>query len=265
MLEPDQRYVSGVLGLLDLLAAPFLVLLQRSLNRRGALHGVGQCNRVFHRKLGAGTDREMRGRLGISQQHHIVLDPSLAADHRKITPHRAIDQERMPFEEPAENLSHPIGRLLLAQALKPRALESLGIGLEDPGRAPDLVLIGVRDERTPFGFLKDKREGIERPGRAHPGEHIGAEVHLGLEVLDILFAEAAVDAVGQHHQIGIGEARLVFDVGLEQQRDAEFARPLLQDQEQRAARAAAEAVAADPVHRAAKVHGDIVPIGELAG
>ena len=49
------------------------------------------------------------------------------------------------------------------------------------------------------------------------------------------------------------------------QGDAEFARPLLQDQEQRAARAAAEAVAADPVHRAAEVHGDIVPIGEFLG
>ena len=121
------------------------------------------------------------------------------------------------------------------------------------------------DKRTPFGFLKDKGEGIERPGRAHPGEHIGAKIHLGLEVLDIFVAEAAVDAVGQHHQIGIGKARLVLDVGLEQQRDAEFAGPLLQDQEQRAARAAAEAVAADPVHRAAKVHGDVIPIGELLG
>ncbi len=80
----------------------------------------------------------------------------------------------------------------------------------------------------------------------------------------IFVAEAAVDAVGQHHQIGIGKARLVLDVGLEQQGDAELARPLLQDQEQRAARAAAETVAADPVHRAAEMHGDIVPIGELA-
>jgi hypothetical protein len=82
---------------------------------------------------------------------------------------------------------------------------------------------------------------------------------------DIFVAEAAVDAVGQHHQIGVGEARLVVDVGLEHQVDAEFARALLQDQEQLAARAAAKAVAADPVHRAAEVHGDIVPIGEFLG
>jgi hypothetical protein len=38
-----------------------------------------------------------------------------------------------------------------------------------------------------------------------------------------------------------------------------------QDQKQRATRAATKTVAADPVHRAAEVHRDIVPIGELLG
>ena len=120
MLEPDQRHVGGMLGLLDFLAAAVFVLLQRGLDRRRALHGVGQRDRVFHRELGAGADREMRGRLGVAEQHHVVLDPALAADHREIAPHRAIDQERMPFEEPAENLRHPVGGLLLAQALRAR-------------------------------------------------------------------------------------------------------------------------------------------------
>ena len=47
--------------------------------------------------------------------------------------------------------------------------------------------------------------------------------------------------------------------------NAELARPLLQDHQQHAARAAAKAVAADPMHRAAEMHGDIVPIGEFLG
>ena len=148
---------------------------------------------------------------------------------------------------------------------KPGALEGFRIGLEDPGRAAHFILIGVGDERAPLGFLENEREGVERPGRAHPGEHVGADIHLGLEVLGIFVAETAVDAVGQYHEIGIGKARLVVDIGLEQQGDAELARPLLQDQQQHPARAAAEAVAADPVHRAAEVHGDIVPIGEFLG
>ena len=81
----------------------------------------------------------------------------------------------------------------------------------------------------------------------------------------VFIAEAAVDAVGQHHEVGIGKARLVVDLGLEVQPDAEFTRAFLQDQQQLAARAAAKAVAADAVYGAAEVHGDIVPIGEFLG
>ena len=171
----------------------------------------------------------------------------------------------MAFEEPAEDPGHSIGRLLLVQAGKAGTLKGFGIGLEDPGRAPGFILIGVRNERAPLGLLEDEGEGVERPGRAHPREHVGAQIDLGLKMRDIFLAEATVDAVGQHHQIGIGKAGLVLDVGLEDQGDAEFARPLLQDQEQLAARAAAKAVAADPMHRAAEMHGDIVPIGKFLG
>ena len=265
MLEPDQRHVGGVLDLLDLLAPAMLVGLQRGIDRRRLRHGVGERNRVFHRELGAGADREMRGRLGVAKQHHVVLDPALAADHREIAPHRAVDQQRMAVEEPAENLGHPIGGLLFAQAFEPGALEGFGIGLENPGRAPRFILIGMRDERAPLGLLEDEGEGVERLGRAHPGELVGAQIDLRLEVVDVLVAEAAVDAVGEHDQIGIGKAAFVVDIGFEQDRHAEFAGALLQDQQQRPARAAAKTVAADAVHGAAEMHGDVVPIGEFLG
>src|SRR5262249_40624437 len=61
------------------------------------------------------------------------------------------------------------------------------------------------------------------------------------------------------------ETRLVVDLGLEMQGHAKLACPLLQDQKQLASRAAAESVAADPMHGAAEVHGDIVPIREFLG
>src|SRR3954454_18525230 len=171
----------------------------------------------------------------------------------------------MPLEEPTENAAHSIGRLLLVQTLKSGAFEGLGIGLEDPGRASHLVLIGVRDEWSPFGLLEDKGEGVVGTGRPHPGELVGPNIHLRLKVLDILVAEATVDAVGQYHKIGFSKARLIIDVSLEQQSDAEFARALLQDQKQPAARAAAKPVAADTVHRAAEMHGDIIPVGKFLG
>ncbi len=126
-------------------------------------------------------------------------------------------------------------------------------------------MIGVGDERPPLGLLEDEGEGIERPGRAHPGKLVGAQIDLGLKMIDVFVAKAAVDAVGQHHEIGIGKPALVVDIGFELKRHAEFAGALLQDQQQHAARAAAKAVAADAVDGAAEMHGDIVPIGEFLG
>ena len=171
----------------------------------------------------------------------------------------------MAVEEPAENFGHAIGGLPFAQAFEAGARKRLGVGLEDPGRAAGFVLVGMRDERPPLGLLENEGEGIERPGRAHPRELVGAQIDLGLKMVDIFVAEAAVDAVGEHDQIGIGEAAFVVDIGFELERYAEFAGALLQDQEQHAPRTAAKAVAADAMDGAAEVHGDVVPIGEFLG
>ena len=205
MLEPDQRHVGGVLGLLDLLAPAVLVGLQGRIHCRRLRHRLCERDGVFHGEFGAGADREMRGRLGVAEQHHVVLDPALAADHREIAPHRTVDQQPVLAEEPAENLRHAIGGLLFAQAFQAGARKGLGIGLEDRGRAAGFILIGVGDERAPLRLLEDEGEGIERPGRAHPGELVGAQIDLGTEMLDVFVAKTAVDAVGEHDQIGIGK------------------------------------------------------------
>ena len=86
-----------------------------------------------------------------------------------------------------------------------------------------------------------------------------------LEMIGESFPETAVDAVGQHHEIGVGKAADFIDLGFEHQMNAKFARPLLQDHEQHAPRAAAKAVAADAMHRAAEMHGDVVPVSEFLG
>src|ERR1700730_2632658 len=119
---------------------------------------------------------------------------------------------------------------------RPCALEGCGIRFKNPGRASHFILIGVGDERTPFGLLKNERKSVERPGRAHPGEFVGTKVHLGLEVLGELVAEATVDTIGQHDEVCVGKASDFVDVGFEHQVDAEFARPLLQNSQQLAVR-----------------------------
>ena len=112
-------------------------------------------------------------------------------------------------------LRHPVSGLLFAQALEPGTLKGFGIGLENPGRASRFILIGVRDERPPLRLLEDEGEGVERLGRTHPREFVGAQVDLRLEMFDVLVAETAVDAVGDHDEIGIGKPRFVVDVCLE--------------------------------------------------
>ena len=92
----------------------------------------------------------------------------------------------MPTEEPAEDLRHPLSRPLLVEPHQPGAFKCLGIGLEKPGRAAGLILIGMRDERAPLRLLENESESIERLGRAHPGEIIGADIDLRLEVIDVL-------------------------------------------------------------------------------
>jgi S-adenosylmethionine synthetase len=76
---------------------------------------------------------------------------------------------------------------------------------------------------------------------------LGRRSTSGCETLDIFVTEVAVDAISQHDQIVVASANVDSSVILdfEQQMDAEFAGAVLQDQhQQRAARTAAEAVAA---------------------
>src|ERR1700741_1740456 len=117
----------------------------------------------------------------------------------------------MSSEKPAENLRHAVGGLPFIKALQALPFKCPWSGLENPGRAASLVLIGMRDKRTPLGLLEDEGEGIERTRRSHPRKVVGADVDLGLEVFDMLFTEAAVDAVGEDDQVGAGEARFILD------------------------------------------------------
>ena len=88
MLEPDEGDVSGMLRFFDLLA-PLCFEMSKCRARvfsAGRTECLEQCNAVFHRELGAGADRKMRGRLGVSDQDHVARNPALAANSRKIAP-----------------------------------------------------------------------------------------------------------------------------------------------------------------------------------
>ena len=95
VLEPHQRDVGRVLGLFHLVAPPRLEVRERGGNV--AVVGGPEClverDPVLHRQLGAGADGEMRRRLGVADQHHVVRDPALAADGREVAPDRPVGDE----------------------------------------------------------------------------------------------------------------------------------------------------------------------------
>src|SRR5262245_65188480 len=123
----------------------------------------------------------------------------------------------------------------------------------------------MADEYAVLGLAEEEGEGVERPRRAHPGEEVGPQVHARLEFGGEGLAHARIDSVGDHHEIGVaGDGIEWRDLGLVSDLHAEGARAPAQNLQQRAARAAAEAVAADAVRRPAEMDLDVVPIGEVA-
>ena len=139
------------------------------------------------------------------------------------------------------------------------------IGLDDPGRALRLVLVAMGDEDAVLGLAEEEREGIERPRRAHPGEEVRPQIDARLEPIGKGVAHARIDAVRHHHEIGVADRRIERrDFRLVLDLDAERARAPAQNLQQRPARAAAEAVAADAVGGAAEMDLDVVPVGKVA-
>ncbi len=264
LLEPHQRHVGRVLRLLHVLAPRSLEALQAGWHVAAVEEGLVQRDGILHRELRAAADGEVRGRLGVAEQHDVAARPARAADHGKAPPQRAVGDERVPLQVLREHALQEARALLLAHVPEAGAGEGVGVRLQHPGRAARLVLVAVRDEDAVLGLAEEECEGAEGPRGAHPGEAVGAEVHLGREVLAVAFADRRVDAVGRDDQVGVGEV-LRARVAAELQLHAEAARALLQEQQQRAARAAAETVAADAVRQALGDDLDVVPVGEGLG
>jgi hypothetical protein len=121
----------------------------------------------------------------------------------------------------------------------------------------------VGDEDALGAFLEEKGEGVEGTRGAHPGEAVRPQVHLRREVVAEALTDRRVDAIRCDDQVGIREVlrlRLPPELDL----NAERPRTLVQQHQQGAAGAAAEAVAADAVRAALEVDLDVVPVGEGA-
>ena len=190
--------------------------------------------------------------------------PSPRAHVGEIAPDRAVREKACAGELAREEPLAIGDRRGLVVRIEARPREGRGRAFDDEGGAPRLVLIGVHAPKPVLVLLEDEGEGGKARHGTEPDEAVGTEIDLGLEGIRIDPAQRRVDAVRRHHEVAPGEGPRVRELVLEGELDAKCARALLQDVEERLARAAAEAVARRAQDRTLEVDVDVVPMGEAA-
>ena len=275
VLEPLGRIARRVLDAQHLDRARGFVFVER---RGQALHAAtvafdvaGQRDRILQRELGARADREMRRVRRVAHQHHrraaVVMHPALADDPREADPLRRsaqvrrVGDQRMAVQHLGEEPLAEGDAVLLAHVLQAGGLPHRLGRLDDEGRVRLVEAVGVRLEPAPFGLLEVEGEGVEELGGAQPDEAALPQVDVGLVGRGVLLAQAAVEAVGRDDQVGI-DVRVVDDLGLVADRDAQLLAARAQDVQQLAAADAAEAMPARDHGAAVDVDGDVVPMVE---
>ena len=66
------------------------------------------------------------------------------------------------------------------------------------------MAIGMEDEPAPFGIANVESEGVELMRGTEPDETIAASLGTGFEILAIVFADRAMNAIGANNQIVAG-------------------------------------------------------------
>ena len=184
VLEPDERHVGGMLGLLDLLAprrsrsAPARSCTSRPPVKRNASYSAMASSIA---SLVPEPIEKCAVALASPISTMLSAVQLLAADGREIPPQRAVGDQLVAGELVGEHAFEEVRRRRLVELVEAGALEGLRIGLHHPGRAAGLVLIAMRDEDAVRRLLEEEIEGVHRPRRAHPGELVGPQLDARLE------------------------------------------------------------------------------------
>src|SRR6266550_4169323 len=113
-------------------------------------------------------------------------------------------------------------------------------------------------------------ECVERVGGPEPYEARCPRVEVGLELVSVVAAKSAVDAIGGDDEVSVGKAqcfeiRDVAQLGAESELDTQFGCTCLENVEKLLTSDAAEAVAARGDSPAVDKNVDIVPMREVVG
>ena len=236
-----------------------------------AVQHLDQGRGVFHRQLGTGTDGEMRGVRGVTQQHDIFLEPALAEHAVELDPGRRSTQVPGIGDQPGA-VEH-VGEEFLAEGDRLIRLQLVESGLEpgflrcfdDEGGPFVVELVGMQVEPARLGLLEGESEGVELLLGAEPDEATLADVDARVEVVGVFGARSGIDAIGADDQVVFpGIVVRILEFGFKLQVHAEFPGAGLEDLEQFQATDAAVTMTAGNDAPALEEDVAIVPVMEIA-
>ena len=242
-------------------------------DRRRLMQAGRQGEGVLHRELGAGADREVGGVGGVTEDHHVVVDPVLVADRGEADPARVVGDHAVTVEHVGEQLADQGDRLLVRLTNTPRPVSEVGEPgtpphptrhLDDKGRPGGVVRVAV-DLHHAVRRLRDvEREGVEDLVGAEPDVLAVAYVEGGTEGVGVPLPHGRVEPVGaQDEVVRRGELGDVGSIAAEVQGHAQLEAARLEDLEQTTPAHRRERVAAAGDHLTLEVDVDVVPDREL--
>ena len=211
-----------------------------------------------------------RGRR-VTQQDHISVAPFFAQYAGELNPSRTADMtgighQLVAAQVVAEYFFADRNGVLLAHRAEPESVKGLLRTFDNECRGIFVKLIGMNPDPAMVGLFEDKGECIVKfLVRAHPDKGAFSHFYIRFESLLKFHPGLGIKTVTGDDQIIIshifrGRSRF----GLELQVDAQTARTVLQDQQQRLATYSAKSVSRRPDNPPPVVQRDIIPIGKMA-
>ena len=230
-------------------------------------HPANQRDRVFHRKLGSGADREVRGMRGIPDQDDVVMVPLAAGHPFEVEPRRSAEvwrvaQQPVPTQVLGEQPGTERDRVFSGTLVEAVGPPGFLAGFDDDGREILTELVGVDLEPAVLGLFEGEGEGGKRLPGPEPDEAAFANVDIRLEHRGEPGPHLAVHTVRGDDQVGVAERRQIVAFRLEVLDDAEPMGPVLENVQEPPPTDAGKAVAPGAERLTPEMNIDVVPVIE---
>src|SRR5258706_4720306 len=155
----------------------------------------------------------MYGATRVSQQYQVMIASVLGRDAQKSDPRRFGGEKRVPCEILREDALAVGDALLLRYVRESSPLPRAGIAFHDERAGVRAIGVAVGHKGTALVFPEDQRERLEELVCAIPDISVREQAHRGLKLSGVLLSDHAVDTIGSHNHIVVGEARGIRQAG----------------------------------------------------